>query len=150
MMTDTRHPSENFLRSIDVHTLLPQQEPFVMIDHLVVYNYNTTVTETTVNAQLFVDGGKLSTAGMMEVIAQTCAARIGYYNKYILKHGIQIGVIAAVKNMKVDRHPIAGEQLTTTAHIIMDIGSMTLAEVGISVGGRSVATSQVKMALTND
>lgn len=44
---------------------------------------------------------------MIENIAQTCAARIGYVNKYILKKGIQIGVIAAVRDLKFLAHPKA-------------------------------------------
>ena len=32
---DVENPSEDALRSIDVHELLPQQEPFVMIGTLV-------------------------------------------------------------------------------------------------------------------
>ena len=34
-MMDQTAITEEFLRSIDVHTVLPQQEPFVMIDRLV-------------------------------------------------------------------------------------------------------------------
>ena len=88
---DYRHPSEDVLRSIDIHTLLPQQEPFVMIDTLVAFDELTTVTETTINERrMFVADSVMSEAGIIENIAQTCAARIGYVNKYILKEDIKI------------------------------------------------------------
>ena len=47
-MEDPRQPSEAFLRSIDVHELLPQQEPFVMISRLVAFDMVRTVTETDI------------------------------------------------------------------------------------------------------
>ena len=85
---DTENPTEQDLRQIDIHELLPQQEPFVMIGTLIHFNHTCTVTETEIKADnSFVDNGCFSASGLMENIAQTCAARIGYVNKYILKKG---------------------------------------------------------------
>ena len=39
--------TEEFLRQIDVHELLPQQEPFVMIGRLTYFDEVRTVAETT-------------------------------------------------------------------------------------------------------
>ena len=83
---DTENPTEQDLRQIDIHELLPQQEPFVMIGTLIHFNHTCTVTETEIKSDnIFVDNGCFSASGLMENIAQTCAARIGYVNKYILK-----------------------------------------------------------------
>ena len=102
MAEDTRHPSETFLRSIDVHQLLPQQEPFVMIGTLTGYDERCTTTETVISTDnIFVENGVFSAPGLVENIAQTCAARIGYVNKYILLKGIQLGFIGAIRNLKV-------------------------------------------------
>ena len=91
---DVENPSESNLRAIDIHELLPQQEPFVMIGSLVYFDKTLTVTETKVQRDnIFVDGNRFSASGLMENIAQTCAARIGYVNKFILKKGIQLGFI---------------------------------------------------------
>ena len=99
---DVENPSEEELRAIDVHVLLPQQEPFVMIGTLVHFDKTLTVTETEVKkSNIFVDDDCFSASGLMENIAQTCAARIGYVNKYILKKGIQLGFIGAVRNFEV-------------------------------------------------
>lgn len=79
-------PTQSFLQSIDIHTLLPQQEPFVMVGALTCYDDTDVQTCTKINDDnLFTVGGRFATAGMIENIAQTCAARIGYVNKYILK-----------------------------------------------------------------
>lgn len=66
------------LESIDIHTLLPQQEPFVMVGRLTHYDDENVETTTTIAPDnIFVDNGEFSSAGMIENIAQTCAARIG-------------------------------------------------------------------------
>ena len=79
--------SEEYLRSIDLHTVLPQQEPFVMVGSLIAFDTGSSVTETLIREDnIFVDNGHFSASGLMENIAQTCAARLGYINKYILKN----------------------------------------------------------------
>lgn len=146
--TDYAHPTEAELRGIDVHTLLPQQEPFVMVSTLAHFDETTTTTETTVRPDnLFVDDGALRTTGMIENIAQTCAARIGYYNKYILKAGVQIGVIGAVRKMKVSGHPHVGQQFRTTVTVVEELLGMTLANAEITCEGKTLATAQIKLAV---
>ena len=62
---------EEFLRTVDVHGILPQQEPFVMIDTLVHFEMNTSTTETRVKeTNIFVDNGHFSASGMMEMKAR--------------------------------------------------------------------------------
>lgn len=146
--TDYSHPTETLLRSIDVHTLLPQQEPFVMVDTLTQFDGTTTATETLVRPDnLFVDDDALRTTGMIENIAQTFAARIGYYNKYILKTGVQIGVIGAVRKMMVSGHPHVGQQFRTTVTVVQELLGMTLANAEITCEGETLATAQIKLAV---
>ena len=73
------------LEKIDIHELLPQQEPFVMVDTLTFFNEKETSTTFTVREDnIFVEDGVLNECAIAENIAQTCAARLGYINKYIL------------------------------------------------------------------
>ena len=105
---------DEILSSIDIHELLPQQEPFVMVGRLIEFDMRRTVTETDIIAQnIFVEDGRLSASGLMENIAQTCAARIGYINKYILKKGIQIGYIGAIRNLEILSLPQVGDTIRT-------------------------------------
>lgn len=148
LIEDPQNPSEAFLRAIDIHTLLPQQEPFVMIGSLVYYDSENVKTETVIKPDnIFVDNGSFSSAGMIENIAQTCAARIGYVNKYILKKGIQIGVIGAVRKMTISGHPKAGDTITTHVQILEDIMGVILAMATITCNGELLAKSQIKLAV---
>ena len=117
-MIDPVTPSEAFLRSIDIHELLPQQEPFVMISRLVQFDKVRTVCETDINADnIFVEDGRFTASGLIENIAQTCAARIGYFNKYVLKKAVQIGFIGAIRNMEITDLPEVGQQITTIVDV---------------------------------
>lgn len=147
-MEDPRQPSEAFLRSIDVHELLPQQEPFVMISRLVAFDMVRTVTETDIkDANIFIEDGEFSSSGLIENIAQTCAARIGYANKYIFKKGIQIGFIGAIRNLEIFERPKVGEMITTTVDVKEEVFGMTLASAKIMIGHRTLVETEIKIAI---
>nr|WP_288329513.1 pseudouridylate synthase [uncultured Prevotella sp.] len=139
------------LEQIDIHELLPQREPFVMVDKLVYFDEKTTTTSFLVREDnLFVENGRLNACALAENIAQTCAARLGYVNKYILKRGIQIGFIGAVKDMKVIDTPVVGDVLTTTIHVLEQIMGLTLVTAVIRIGDRVVTTAEMKIALADE
>ncbi len=145
---DAEQPTEEFLRQIDIHELLPQQEPFVMIGRLTHFDRVFTVTETVVDERnMFVEDGHFSAIGLMENIAQTCAARIGYVNKYILKKGIQLGFIGAVRNFEVLDLPQVGETITTTVEVKEEIFGMTLASATVTCNGRTLVQTEMKIAV---
>ena len=145
---DVENPSESNLRAIDVHELLPQHEPFVMIGSLVHFDKTLTITETKVQRDnIFVDGNRFSASGLMENIAQTCAARIGYVNKFILKKGIQLGFIGGVRNFKIIALPIVGDVITTRVEVKEEVFGMTLAEATIVCGDKVLVTSEMKIAI---
>ena len=147
---DAVNITEEYIRSIDVHTVLPQQEPFVMIDTMTHFEMMTSTTETEIReANIFVDGGLFSASGMMENIAQTCAARVGFYNKYILKKDVQVGFIGAIRNYVVHELPQVGSTITTRVDILEEIFGMTLANAEITCEGRTIATAEIKLSVRN-
>ena len=152
-MTDNKFPlyTEEQLRAIDVHELLPQQEPFVMIGCLTQIDEVRTVTETVISPQnIFVDDGQFSASGLIENIAQSCAARIGFVNKYILHNGIQIGVIGAVKNFQVVSLPKAGQIINTTVDTVSEVFGMTLAKATVTCEGEVLATTDIKIGVRSE
>lgn len=143
--------SETFLRRIDIHTLLPQQEPFVMVGCLIQIDEKSFATETVVKAEnIFVDDGRLSASGLIENIAQTCAARIGFVNKYILKKGIQIGFIGAVRNLEVVKLPKVGQTITTKVEVVEEVFGMTLANATVTCEGETLVTTEMKIAVKSE
>jgi len=145
-------PNEAYLRSIDVHTILPQQEPFVMIGVLTHFEMDTSTTETTIAASnIFVDDGRFSASGLMENIAQTCAARVGYYNKYVLHKDVQTGFIGAIRDYRILSLPPVGSTITTRVDILEEVFGMTLARAEVTYQQHDetvvAASADIKLAV---
>ena len=134
---------------IDVTTLLPQQPPFVLIDHLLQYEEKTTTTSLQVREEnMFVEDGLLNPCAYVENIAQTCAARLGYINKYIYHRDVCIGFIGAVRNLVVLRSAHVGEKLTTTITVREEVMQLTLVDAIVQVGEETVCTAEMKIAVS--
>ena len=148
---DINNLDPQFLRGIDIHELLPQQEPFVMVGCLTHVDQVRTISETLIRQDnIFVDDGRFSASGLVENIAQTCAARIGFVNKYIHRRDIQVGVIGAVKNLEVLARPEAGATITTTVDVIQEIFGMTLASATVTCGDETLVRTQIKIAVKSE
>lgn len=142
MMTDEE------LYRIDVTTLLPQQPPFVLIDHLTHYDDASATTEMLVSeGSIFVSDGRLDACAYVENIAQTCAVRLGYVNKYIFHRDVCIGFIGAIRNLRVGRTAHTGERLTTTITVREEVMRMTLVDATVRVGDETVCTAEMKIAI---
>ena len=139
------------LKEIPIRELLPQQEPFVMVDNLIHFDEKKTCTRFTIRQDnLFVEAGCLNACALAENIAQSCAARLGYVNKYILKRSIQIGFIGAIRAMKVFDTPKVGDVLDTTIEVVEQIMDLTLVTATIKVGEKTLATAEMKIALAEE
>ena len=139
------------LKEIPIRELLPQQEPFVMVDNLSYFDEKKTCTRFTIRqTNLFVEADCLNACALAENIAQTCAARLGYVNKYILKRSIQIGFIGAIRAMKVFDTPKVGDVLDTTIEVVEQIMDLTLVTATIKVGEKTLATAEMKIALAEE
>jgi len=140
------------LEDIDIHELLPQQEPFVMVDTLTHFDMQKTSTRFTVRPDnIFVNDGTLDACALAENIAQTCAARLGYINKYILnKPTIQLGFIGAIKSMKVSGTVKVGQQLSTDIEVLEQIMEIVLVSATVRNGDGVVATAEMKIALAEE
>ena len=128
--------------------LLPQQSPFIMIDCLTKFDEKITETSFEVrNDNIFVENGKLNACALAENIAQTCAARLGYVNRYILKKDVQIGFIGAIKNLSVVETPSVGDILTTRIEVLQDIMGVTLVDAQIVCNNKVIVKAQMKIAI---
>ena len=137
----------NYKLPSDIHEILPQQEPFVMVDSLLHFDMTKTVTSFEVKSScLFVSDGRLSSSGIMENIAQTCAARIGYINKYILKKEIRAGVVGAVRDLEIYRSPHVGDVITTEVEVKEEIFGMILVAVKAYINETLIAAGEMKMS----
>ena len=138
----------NPFHRIAVGEILPQREPFVFVDRLEHYDDKETRTSFTVReGQLLVEDGHLTAPGILENMAQSSAARIGYLCKYVLHVPVRIGYIGAIRKFRVNRLPAVGETLTTAVFLREDVFGITLADVVVRVGEEIIAEAALKTAL---
>lgn len=134
---------------IVLEELIPQRPPFVMIDKLFSFDNTFTVTQLEVRADnIFCKDGRLSAEGLMENIAQTCAARTGYIN-LISKKAVKIGVIGAVSNFEIVRTPKVGERIFTTIEVLEELFQITLVKAVVRCGDETIVQANMKVALMN-
>lgn len=137
------------LQDIPITTLIPQRPPFVMVDRVLSCDKNDAVTDFLIREDnIFLDGGALATSGMIENMAQACAARMGCLDM-MGNRSVKIGFIGDIRNCEILRQPLLGETLTTHVHIIEDVFHLTLADVKITVGEETIASARIKIALTD-
>ncbi len=133
---------------IDILRLLPQRRPFILIDRLVHFDEAQTVTRFTVGEDnIFTEAGKLQAAGLIENIAQTCAARMGYIN-LIHSEQVKLGYIGAIRNLEIHRLPRCGETLVTTIENLEEVFRMTLVQATVRSDNEVLAAAQMKIALS--
>lgn len=137
------------IKDITLNELLPQRPPFVMIDRLLSSDAVYSVTELEVrDDNIFVEDERLTASGLIENIAQTCAARIGYIN---LNNGstVKIGVIGSISNLTITRTPRVGERLTTTIQLLEEVFNVTMVLASIKIGDEEIVSANMKIALTD-
>ena len=127
--------------------LIPQRPPFVMIDKMLSFDMTVTTTQLEVRADnVFCVDGRLSTEGMMENIAQTCAARMGYIN-LCNNASVKIGVIGSVSNYEVFRTPKIGEVIVTSIEVVEELFQITMVKAFVRCGDETIAQANMKIAL---
>lgn len=118
-----------------------------MVGTLTHFEMTKMVTELVIpEDNIFVNDGKFSASGLIENMAQTCAARIGYVNKYILMKGIQLGYIGAIRNMQVNELPKVGDKIVTTVNIREEVFGMLLADATVMCGDKLLVSTEMKIA----
>lgn len=137
-------------KDIPIKELIPQRPPFVMIDKMLSFDKNVTETQLEIRADnIFCKDGRLMAEGLMENIAQTCAARIGYVS-LSKKEAVKIGVIGSVSNYEVFRLPKVGEVIITSVEVIEELLQITLVNAVVKCGDETLAQATMKIALMDE
>ncbi|MDR0844063.1 MAG: pseudouridylate synthase [Tannerella sp.] len=140
------------MKQMSIFELLPQRPPFIMVDKLTYYDPVVAKTVFTLREDnLFCTNGRMEEAGLVEVIAQTCAARMGYKEKTDVQRDgvVKIGYIGMIKKMSIYETPLVGEQLETTVLFVEEIFATSLVDSKIEVGDKLIATCEMKIFLTD-
>lgn len=137
-------------KDIPIKELIPQRPPFVMIDKMLSFDKNVTETQLEIRADnIFCKDGRLMAEGLIENMAQTCAARIGYVS-LSKNEAVKIGVIGSVSNYEVFRLPKVGEVIITSVEVIEELLQITLVNAVVKCGDETLAQATMKIALMDE
>lgn len=137
------------IKGEDIKRLIPQREPFMMMDEIEASDGNHAVTALTVlkeNYFILYDGTMAET-GLIEHIAQSCSALMGLQvlEQENPSEKPPVGLIGEVKRFECMRRPNIGEKVCTTIEFGFTFGNVTMATGESRVGDETIAKAQLKI-----
>jgi len=112
--------------SFNILELIPQRPPMVMVDSIMFCNENKTMTKLFIRKEnIFCTNGIFTEPGLIENIAQSAAARVGYLNKLNNSEPL-IGFIGAIKELRINFLPKELTEINTEITVESEILGFTL------------------------
>lgn len=128
--------------------LIPQRSPIVMVDEFLgLEGERVSRSQLLVREKnLFVENGVLDECGLLEHIAQSAAARIGYLFREAGK-AVPLGYIGSVNRFQLFARPSVNERIVTSIEILQEVFNIALIEARCCVEERCIATCRMKIYL---
>ncbi len=131
----------------DIIDLIPQRPPMVMVDSHEFSDGKTTISTFFLKEDnIFCHNRFFTEPGLIENIAQTCAIRIGYFNKINQKE-ILIGFIGAIKELKIYFLPPVLTEISTEIFIETEILGFTLIRGKVISNGKICAECEMRILI---
>ena len=133
----------------EIKKLLNQRAPILMVDTLYEVNDNGAVSGLTVsNDNFFIRDGQFTEPGLIEHMAQSASAFVGYKALKNNSSDAPVGYIGEIKNFKVSNSlPKAGDAIVTTVSVQSVVMNITLFTAESKVDGNTIATCQMKLSV---
>lgn len=131
----------------DIKKLIPQREPFIMVDEIEASDGTHAVTAININSgnYFLLPDGTMSETGLIEHIAQSCSALMGCQAWERQEENPPVGLIGEVKRFESNRRARLDEKVTTTIEFGFTFGNVTIATGESRVGEELIAKAQLKI-----
>lgn len=130
-----------------VENLIPQKNPFVMVDKLLNFKENEIQAGITISKEnIFTSNNSFTESGLIEHMAQSVALYTGF-QYYLKNEAAPTGYIGSVKYVKINRLPKLNEEVQTHVNVLHEIMGVTLVDIKSFVGEEEIASSQMKTVL---
>ncbi len=130
-----------------IHTFIPQKEPMIMIGNLVAVAGKKTVTTFLIpEDNIFVLDGLFREPGLIENMAQTAAAGVGYLAK-MEKKDPPVGFIGGIRNLNIFSLPPAGSEIRTEVVVEHEVFDATIVNGKIFLHEVLIAEGELKIFL---
>ena len=135
------------LKGEDIKRLIPQREPFIMVDEIEATDGTHAVSALDVSSDNYfmLPDGTISETGVIEHIAQSCSALMGCLALDQHLANPPVGLIGEVKHFECQRRPQAGEKVRTTIEFVFTFGNVTIATGESRVDDEPIAKAQLKI-----
>jgi len=130
-------------KKIPAVDLIPQKEPFVFVDH--VFDFTDKMFKSTFEVpenHVFVEDGELLKAGFVEVVAQSLAAGLTFFNK---DESPKIGFIGEVKGFKINGKAKVKDVLDVAVEVQNEVFNVLIISGKISIQGNLIAEGLLKL-----
>jgi predicted hotdog family 3-hydroxylacyl-ACP dehydratase len=132
---------------MDILDLIPQRSPIVMVDSFLGIEEGVSHTSFRVaENNILVKDNCFTECGLIEHIAQSAAARVGYIFRSQDKE-VPIGYIGSVNKLSVNRLAKVGDQIMTSVSVIQEVMGVSLIEASCKVKDEVIATGRMKIFL---
>lgn len=133
------------VKAENITDYIPQRSPFVMVGNLMSREDAQAKSSFLIlESNIFVNDGRFTVSGLLENIAQTAAANVGY--EFISKKmPVPVGFIGAISKVKVNHLPIVNSTIETTIEILQEIFDITLIGGVVRQHGEIMISCQMKI-----
>ena len=135
------------LKGDEIKQLIPQRAPFIMVDEIEASDDTHAVTALTVRSDNYfmLPDGTISETCLIEHIAQSCSALMGYLALDQHLANPPVGLIGEVKHFECHRRPQVNEKVCTTIEFGFTFGDVTIATGESRIGEELIAKAQLKI-----
>ena len=134
----------------DLLDFIPQRPPVVMIDKLLYAGVDKIISGLFIDEKnIFFKDNVLTESGLVENIAQTAAVGMGFTSKQDKKN-VPVGFIASIKNLKIFKLPVAGDEITTEVVVINQVMDITIVKGAVFNDGNCIAQCEMRIFIKPD
>ena len=146
----TEMKKEAIIEGSNILDLIPQRPPIVMVDKFYGIDEANSYTGLTITLDnIFIENGKFKEPGIIEHIAQSAAARIGYICQQT-NIPVPLGFIGSVDKLTIHSLPLVGKELYTEIKIIQEVAEITLIGAIVKSEDSLVAECRMKIFLKKE
>jgi 3-hydroxyacyl-[acyl-carrier-protein] dehydratase len=129
----------------DIFKFIPQRPPIVMVDSLFSVSDKKTISGLTIHkSNIFIENDCFNESGLLENIAQTAAAGVGY-QQVTNGQPVNLGYIAAIKSLSINTLPKVASVLQTTIEIINEVLDITIVNAKVRCNDEIVAECEMRI-----
>ena len=130
----------------EIESFIPQRAPFIMVDNLLEATAGRFETDFLVApGNIFLEGEILREFALIENIAQSTAAGLGFINKSSTDMPVD-GFIGGISKLVVHQLPKVNDTVDTIVTILLQLENMYLLRGENFVDGKKLVECELKLA----